>query len=376
MKKILILSKESRGGIGQFFKQIHLVNKLKRKPLIIDFYLYKKDPFAPTFDFKVINNKYPSDNHFSYYKAIIFLKNIIYTYKLLIKKKPDIIFTADLYSSILILFLKITFQKNLIVICLINTNLIRAIREKPNSLYRLLLTASTKKLYRYVNRFVFTSTRLANFTKNSLGLKNNYVIFYPISIKDKLNNKTNIDIKLPKKTNIFRIISVGRLEHPKNLKTIIKALSLLKSKVNNIRLFIIGEGSQKEELMRYAKSLKIINRVNFFGWKRNVFPYLNASDIFVFSSFHEGFGRVLIEAMTCGLPIISTNTSFGPSEILENGKYGIIVPVNDAKKMSRAILALYKNKFLRSKYSKLSKIRSKFFSLQNSLSQFDKIFLF
>jgi glycosyltransferase involved in cell wall biosynthesis len=119
--------------------------------------------------------------------------------------------------------------------------------------------------------------------------------------------------------------------------------------------------------------LGLSRKISFLGWVKNISPYLKKSDIFVLSSKREGFGYVLIEAMSQGKPVISTNTPYGPSEILDNGKYGILVPMGDEEAMKRAILKLLTDKKKYHYYAKKAFERSEFFSLDKMLRAYKKL---
>src|SRR5699024_12851263 len=100
---------------------------------------------------------------------------------------------------------------------------------------------------------------------------------------------------------------MSRLIELKDQKTLIKAFANLNRK--DTKLVIIGEGPKKLELQQLAKSLNILNQVHFLGWVDNPFPILRRSDVFVLTSKFEGFGNVLVEAMICETPVISSDRS-------------------------------------------------------------------
>ncbi len=131
----------------------------------------------------------------------------------------------------------------------------------------------------------------------------------------------------------------------------------------------------KKYLKNYVKKLKIEKNVQFFGWVKNIYEYLKKSSVFVFSSKREGFGYVLLEAMSCGLPVISTNTPFGPAEILDNGKYGILVPMKNPQAMADAIYELLTDDKKYNYYKKKSLERVKYFSLDKMLKSYKKLIM-
>lgn len=141
------------------------------------------------------------------------------------------------------------------------------------------------------------------------------------------------------------LIAAGRLTTQKDYPTMLRAFaSVLKEKP--CRLIVLGTGNQESAIKQFAQSLGVADSVDFVGQVESPLPYMAASDIFVFSSAWEGFGNVLVEALYCGLPIVSTDCPFGPSEILENGKYGVLCPVGGHEAFARAILnVLEKNPF-------------------------------
>ena len=102
------------------------------------------------------------------------------------------------------------------------------------------------------------------------------------------------------------------------------------------RLLILGSGPLDEALRAQAAALELDKSVCFVGFQANPLPWLRRADAFVLSSRSEGFGNVLVEAMACGTPVISTDCDHGPREILQDGRYGVLVPPRDPQALANA----------------------------------------
>ena len=133
------------------------------------------------------------------------------------------------------------------------------------------------------------------------------------------------------------IVAVARLHPKKDIGTLIKAFALV-VRLRPARLIILGEGPDLTRLKKLANVLDVAPFVDFAGFKDNPFPFMAAADVFALSSKIEGFGGVLLQAMACGTPVVSTDCPFGPSEILRNGELGRLSPVGDHRAMARSII--------------------------------------
>ncbi len=133
------------------------------------------------------------------------------------------------------------------------------------------------------------------------------------------------------------ILSVGRLGLQKDYGTLLDAFALVLNS-RRARLVIVGEGPDRPMLTARIEELGIADSVDLPGFTHNPFAYMKRARVFVMSSLFEGLPAVLIEAISCGTPVVSTNCLTGPREILDDGKWGRLVPVGDQQAMAEAIV--------------------------------------
>lgn len=133
------------------------------------------------------------------------------------------------------------------------------------------------------------------------------------------------------------IAAAGRLEWQKGHDVLLDAFSQLRALRPEARLVIFGEGALRGALEAQAARLGLTAAVALAGFWANPFPSIARSDLFVLSSRSEGLPGTLIQAMACGVPVVSTDCPTGPAEILEDGRWGQLVPVDDAKALARAM---------------------------------------
>lgn len=197
-------------------------------------------------------------------------------------------------------------------------------------------------------------------------------IYNPIKINDiREKAKEKIEERLEKPF----IIGIGRLERQKNFILLIKAYKILLDKGIKHKLIILGQGSQKEFLINEVKKLKIEKHVKFLGFKENPYKYLNQADVFVQSSIYEGLPTVLIEALALNVPVVATNCPDGAKEILDDGKYGLLVKMNDEEVLAEAIDKMLNDKELQKEYKTKSNEGVNRFDDKYITSLFENLFL-
>ena len=134
------------------------------------------------------------------------------------------------------------------------------------------------------------------------------------------------------------ILAVGRLEKQKDFPMLVRAFRLVRNQ-RLARLVILGEGQDRKRIEQAVRDAGLQEDVDLPGLEENPYRFMNRAAIFASSSQWEGFGVVLVEALALGIPIVSTDCTHGPAEILGNGRLGALVPVDDHEAMAQALLA-------------------------------------
>ncbi|MDF0717424.1 glycosyltransferase [Muricauda sp. 334s03] len=237
-----------------------------------------------------------------------------------------------------------------------------------------------KRLYPKADLVVSNAKASAQDLVDNFGVakERTQTIYNPIDI-DKINN---IDkIKGFFDPDYVNAVSIGRLVPEKNHSFLLEAVVPFK----NLRLYIFGEGELRFTIEAKIKQLGLEGQVFLMGFESNPFQYLKAADFFLFGSLNEGFPNVLMEAMCCGLPIVSTNCKSGPDEMMELKEaktddimftdYGILSPVNNVVLMQKAIAYVIKNPFFLEECQPKLAQRIQDFSREPILKQYTKLFL-
>ena len=215
--------------------------------------------------------------------------------------------------------------------------------------------------YKNFDKIICNSKYLGNYLKVKYGYKS--ITIYPPSI----NQKINFQKKFNKKNLL--LTTICRLSKEKKVHEIIYALKFLNQK--NIKLNIIGNGPEKKKLFNLINKLALSNQVKLLGQKRNIFKYLLKTDLYINSSYFEGFPNSVVEAASFGIPIISSQSHGGINEILLNGKCGTIYS-NGYKNLADIIKKFYKhpkNFFIK---ARIAKKNIKKFTVLNHKKNFEK----
>lgn len=235
---------------------------------------------------------------------------------------------------------------------------------------------TTKLAWRILRSIAYpTASALVVQTKSTLewaskkvGKKKSNVIPNPVFISEQINKKHPLDFPQP------YVLAVGRLESQKGFDMLINAFDKVSKRYPEWTLVILGEGKERanleEQISKFGKSGSIFLPGNY----QNPYSVMSNASLFVLSSRFEGFPNVILESMALGTPVISFNCPSGPSEIIQNGENGILVPANDLNALEKAMIDLMSNPELRSKISENGKKVIDTFSTEKVMSQWESLF--
>lgn len=198
-----------------------------------------------------------------------------------------------------------------------------------------LLLRAMAYTYARVEKVIGVSTGVTEDLRNALRLpaEKLITIYNPI-VTQRLIEKSweNVDA-IPSGP---MVLAVGRLTKQKDYPTLLRAFRRL-SPSGGTRLVILGDGELRDDLTQMVQHLGLAERVLLPGFVENPYAWMRKADLFVLSSAWEGLPTVLVEAIACGAPVVSTDCPSGPSEILEGGRWGDLVPVGDEIALADAI---------------------------------------
>ena len=230
-----------------------------------------------------------------------------------------------------------------------------------------------KLLYRFAAACVCISEGVAVEMRslNLLPIDKIKVIYNPV-----VNEEIRLQINEPVDDSWFYkssepvIIGVGRFGDQKDFATLIKAFAIVAESRSNLKLLLLGEGKQRKMLENMVIDLGLSEKVRMPGYITNPYPFMKNAALFVLTSRFEGFGNVVAEALACGCNVVSTDCKSGPSEILDNGKYGALAKVGDPEDIAKTINIALDNplpeEFLIS--------RAEFFSEERAVANYHSLF--
>jgi len=293
------------------------------------------------------------------------------------QKEPDSLFTAGNHVNIpAIIAHQISNSDSKLVISEHNSPLSGGYSEQDTerNMKNQLLYWSEKYLYPKADHIVAVSNGTANELSKVAEIPRDCidVVYNPV-ITPEIMEKAKVDID----HNWFNnestpvVLSVGSLSSRKDYSTLVRSFKLIREERDDAKLVIVGrDGGKRAELDNLTQSLGLSDVIEMPGYVENPFAYMANADVFVLSSVWEGFGNVLVEAMACGCPVVSTDCPSGPSEILSDGRYGPLTPIRDPESLKKAVLWTLENPLDKESLQN----RAYDFSLDKSINYYEKIF--
>ncbi|NJL62222.1 MAG: glycosyltransferase family 4 protein [Methylacidiphilales bacterium] len=224
--------------------------------------------------------------------------------------------------------------------------------------------------YKMASAVVAVSDDIAVDLRNNFDISENiHVIHYGISLEN-VRNLSQKPVNHPwlhpeRKHKV--IVACGRLVKQKGFNILIEAIHKLSSE---IKLILVGDGDEKDNLTQKIRDLNLQQRVDLVGYDRNPYRYIVASDAFVMPSLWEGLPIVLLEALSLGVPIIASDCPTGPKEILNHGECGVLVEPNNSQLLAREIEKLIFNPDLGQELSKRAIANSEKFAAEKSTNNY------
>lgn len=272
------------------------------------------------------------------------LKSLPGLIRYLRREHPDAILTAMTHANIVaILAIWLSGIKTRLVIS--ERVDISDLKKSENFLKRVIMTWLMRITYHNAYRLVAVSKGVASGIIDLVKLSPEFVdvIYNPVNIKRIEALSREIPTHPWFHDGITPIIiSAGRLSEQKDFALLIRAFAELRKDMI-AKLIIIGEGEERENLTNLINVLGMEADISLPGFVENPHSWMKASSLFVLSSRWEGLPNALIEALACGVPVISTDCPSGPAEILENGKWGKLVPVGGQKELAAAMAQSLRN---------------------------------
>ena len=171
----------------------------------------------------------------------------------------------------------------------------------------------------------------------------------------------------------IKIISTGRLQSVKNHKLMINAFAEVCNYIPNVQLTILGDGELRNELECQINKYNLNERIILKGVVKDVSKELNESDIYIITSDYEGLPLSVLEAMSCGLPIVATKAG-GVVDIVKDGENGILVEVGNVEELINAIMKIIQDKNLKLKMGIKSKELSKLYDIKRCTTEYEHLY--
>jgi glycosyltransferase involved in cell wall biosynthesis len=328
LKKLVFFIPSIEGG-GVEKNLFIITNYFIKKKIKIHLITANKE-FRNKFNGKIsiISPKKKNIKNFSRYKKYFYCLILLLGFILKNKKTLIFSFQANIYATIIA---KLCFQK-----IIIRSNSSPSGWSK-NYLKNLLY----KYFFRFCDVIIVNSKEFKKQMLKRFNIKT-VCIYNPLDLET-IKRKSKEKVLFKFKKNRLKIISIGRFVEQKDHLTLLKSLKILRDKIK-FQVILMGQGILKRQYQNYIKENKMMEDIKILNFKKNPYPYIKKSDLFILSSKFEGLPNVLLEAISLKKKIISSNCPTGPKEILLNGKIGLLFKVMDSNNLANKILLIHNKK--------------------------------
>ena len=294
--------------------------------------------------------------------------------RVLRKERPDMVVGMGGMSNwALILAAKLTARKLPIII---GEHGVGSLKYRTDRLTSSLLGRLNKSLYPLADRIVAVSHGVQDHLIKDVKVPEQKITYIPNPVDIKRIHKLSEEqVDHPWLTRRSKpvILWVGRMESLKGLPQLIGGFERVLKQLD-ARLIIVGNGSELNATRNLVQQKELSEKVDFVGFQSNPYRYMSKCSVFAFPSLSEGFGMVLVEAMACCLPVVSADCVAGPSEVLQSGRCGILVPVGDEGALAQAIVTLLTDTDLRNRLTAEALRRVTDFEPAKVVASYERLF--
>lgn len=256
------------------------------------------------------------------------------------ERKPDVLISHLAHANVAAVIATVCAQVGTKVVLVEHNDNTPLERGKKRSLASKAMQGVKAQVYKRADRLVGVSEGVSSYIGATFAVpKDRITTIYNPVISQELLAKADEPLEhpwfVPGAPPV--LLASGRLREQKDFVTLLRAFARVRA-ARPCRLIILGEGQDRGVLEAEVEALGLRDAVQLPGFVPNPYPYMRAASLFVLSSRWEGLPTVLIEALACGCPVVSTDCPSGPHEILEGGRWGPLVPVADPDALAEAIL--------------------------------------
>lgn len=303
------------------------------------------------------------------------LARFFHFWRMVGRGRPDLLVTFTPYCDLLALTAKVLRRRPLRIVL---TEHISMTTELPKSRvgWRWLYRVVFRLLHHHADRVLAVSRAIGDDLVENFGVDQQRVGLLPVFIDvAAVQRKADVPIEHPLFADDHPVvISLGRLIEQKGYRFLVEAFAFVRKEIP-ARLVLIGTGEEEQNLRRRVHELRLGDSVSFLGYQANPWRFLRRARVFVLSSLWEGKPQVILEAMSCGLPVVATRCPSGPEEIIADGRNGLLVPVADPEAMAQAVLRVLRDRHFASALAAEGERTAKSFDLYARIGEYEAAFL-